>query len=296
MEHRSAPGPIGTSCLTCKRRHKKCDQRRPICTRCEEGNFECLGYSHHRITACPVLSMRSKPRLIAPATQQKAKSSIQSLVYRAIITEEKARPGNDECVTDGSSSTRDSSEVADSSTSASSSLSAFSGVFRSPQTNLHWEDSHTRSIITRDYLSPTDSKIVSNLPALFPSLQQIFRTFSCIPNSPSNPIIAFLRSPQFEDYILVHFDRMMNYIYFKPIQDHKARFVEMVTSRLRISWIARWVMLLDARICESMITDTIQPQLYSRWVNDLEGAVRTTLAHDPTSSETHDLQGDCLEL
>ncbi|CAE6406216.1 unnamed protein product [Rhizoctonia solani] len=31
-------------CLTCKRRKKKCDERRPHCRRCEIGDFHCLGY------------------------------------------------------------------------------------------------------------------------------------------------------------------------------------------------------------------------------------------------------------
>ncbi|CAE6468529.1 unnamed protein product [Rhizoctonia solani] len=31
-------------CLTCKRRKKKCDERRPHCRRCELGDFHCLGY------------------------------------------------------------------------------------------------------------------------------------------------------------------------------------------------------------------------------------------------------------
>ncbi|EUC55520.1 fungal zn(2)-cys(6) binuclear cluster domain protein, putative [Rhizoctonia solani AG-3 Rhs1AP] len=32
-------------CLTCKRRKKKCDERRPYCRKCEIGDFHCLGYS-----------------------------------------------------------------------------------------------------------------------------------------------------------------------------------------------------------------------------------------------------------
>ncbi|KAH7338018.1 hypothetical protein B0J17DRAFT_660423 [Rhizoctonia solani] len=34
-------------CLTCKRRKKKCDERRPHCRRCELGDFDCLGYNLH---------------------------------------------------------------------------------------------------------------------------------------------------------------------------------------------------------------------------------------------------------
>ncbi|KAJ1305333.1 hypothetical protein OPQ81_000349 [Rhizoctonia solani] len=43
MVTKSRPGPLGTSCLTCKRRHKKCDLRRPICKRCEIGRYTCEG-------------------------------------------------------------------------------------------------------------------------------------------------------------------------------------------------------------------------------------------------------------
>ncbi|KAH7337615.1 hypothetical protein B0J17DRAFT_432515 [Rhizoctonia solani] len=39
------PGPRPTSCLTCRRRRKKCDLARPHCERCLKSGFECLGYS-----------------------------------------------------------------------------------------------------------------------------------------------------------------------------------------------------------------------------------------------------------
>ncbi|KDN40072.1 hypothetical protein RSAG8_08393, partial [Rhizoctonia solani AG-8 WAC10335] len=32
-------------CMTCKRRKKKCDERRPHCRRCELGDFDCLGFT-----------------------------------------------------------------------------------------------------------------------------------------------------------------------------------------------------------------------------------------------------------
>ena len=39
MSYRSRRG-----CHTCKRRHKKCDETRPVCTRCAKGGFQCDGY------------------------------------------------------------------------------------------------------------------------------------------------------------------------------------------------------------------------------------------------------------
>ncbi|CAE6471277.1 unnamed protein product [Rhizoctonia solani] len=41
MEYKKARGPATKSCLTCKRRHKKCDLKRPNCDRCIKGNYEC---------------------------------------------------------------------------------------------------------------------------------------------------------------------------------------------------------------------------------------------------------------
>ncbi|CAE6529951.1 unnamed protein product [Rhizoctonia solani] len=38
------PGPIPKSCLTCRRRRKKCDLSKPCCERCQKGGYECLGY------------------------------------------------------------------------------------------------------------------------------------------------------------------------------------------------------------------------------------------------------------
>ncbi|CAE6476336.1 unnamed protein product [Rhizoctonia solani] len=40
------PSRSSTGCLTCKKRRKKCDEKRPICDRCLLGRFECQGYAH----------------------------------------------------------------------------------------------------------------------------------------------------------------------------------------------------------------------------------------------------------
>ncbi|CAE6477755.1 hypothetical protein ACGC1H_005835 [Rhizoctonia solani] len=40
----SKPGPPPKSCLTCRRRRKKCDLSKPNCKRCLKGEYECLGY------------------------------------------------------------------------------------------------------------------------------------------------------------------------------------------------------------------------------------------------------------
>ncbi|CCO36883.1 hypothetical protein BN14_11030 [Rhizoctonia solani AG-1 IB] len=42
---------MSVRCLTCKHRHKKCDQRRPVCDRCSKGGYECLGYERNNSNA-----------------------------------------------------------------------------------------------------------------------------------------------------------------------------------------------------------------------------------------------------
>ncbi|CAE6444633.1 unnamed protein product [Rhizoctonia solani] len=68
----SKPGPPPTSCLTCRRRRKKCDLARPQCERCINDGHECLGYENrprarvnHKDLNMPIPSQtRSFPPLI----------------------------------------------------------------------------------------------------------------------------------------------------------------------------------------------------------------------------------------
>ncbi|RBR27004.1 uncharacterized protein FIESC28_00272 [Fusarium coffeatum] len=39
-----------TGCLTCKKRHKKCDEEKPICQRCKKGGYVCDGYEKQELT------------------------------------------------------------------------------------------------------------------------------------------------------------------------------------------------------------------------------------------------------
>ncbi|CAE6436401.1 unnamed protein product [Rhizoctonia solani] len=156
--------------------------------------------------------------------------------------------------------------------------------------------SQARIPVTRNYL-PLSSTKASDLTILpLPSLQELFITFSRIQLLSSGPATAFLGSPRYESYILGHFNRMINHTYFKPIREQKSRLFEMVTSRLRTSRITRWIMLLNARVCESSVEGAPLSQLFNRWVRDLEVAVRATLVREPTSLEAQSLQGDWLEL
>lgn len=42
---RSSKPKVRSGCLTCKKRHVKCDERKPTCYRCEKADIECSGYA-----------------------------------------------------------------------------------------------------------------------------------------------------------------------------------------------------------------------------------------------------------
>lgn len=91
-----APGPAGTSCLTCKQRsgsesaislceaknlfafnrHKKCDLRRPVCERCEKGGYNCLGYSHNKQNGVPSRPLSSSRQRSSPSTKDRTNVTV----------------------------------------------------------------------------------------------------------------------------------------------------------------------------------------------------------------------------
>ncbi|KIW45576.1 uncharacterized protein PV06_03957 [Exophiala oligosperma] len=45
VERKKTSAPkVRTGCITCKKRHVKCDEARPVCLRCRRGGHKCLGY------------------------------------------------------------------------------------------------------------------------------------------------------------------------------------------------------------------------------------------------------------
>ena len=66
MAYRSRKG-----CHTCKKRHKKCDETRPICLRCSKGGFHCAGYDL-RLTWGPEGTTESRGVVLHPVRQKRA--------------------------------------------------------------------------------------------------------------------------------------------------------------------------------------------------------------------------------
>ncbi|KAI1064190.1 hypothetical protein LB506_007887 [Fusarium annulatum] len=54
-----------TGCLTCKKRHKKCDEEKPTCKRCKDGGYVCDGYTPQSKAVTTKTQSRSLPILAA---------------------------------------------------------------------------------------------------------------------------------------------------------------------------------------------------------------------------------------
>ncbi|CAE6360122.1 unnamed protein product [Rhizoctonia solani] len=268
--------------------------RQPTCLRCEEGSLECLGYSHNRRGLARSAAPKAlKPRPIKPKAQEiDEMSSLQpptiSLNLKSNSEEISGHSGR------GSSS---GLEILPESVN----VPGFSAESLPPPGLYHPNSGslvRRPPLTTGDYLRLFASKpYESQTTALSPSLHQLFLNFSRLAYTPSDPIIPYLESSEFEAYFVSHFKRMADYAYFKPLKDQAEQLQNQLLLRLRGSHFTRWVMLLCAKICEDIVNgDRSQTTLHISWLGDIEAAVRRKLAQDLTPRETEDLRGDCLEI
>ncbi|KAF2194825.1 hypothetical protein K469DRAFT_136061 [Zopfia rhizophila CBS 207.26] len=85
-------------CWTCKRRRRKCDEKRPVCTQCAEKNLECAGYDQRLVWGVGIASRgynagAQKPRIeyrtcemMSPGSLSQAQSSSDDAFPNTSIT------------------------------------------------------------------------------------------------------------------------------------------------------------------------------------------------------------------
>ncbi|EUC60500.1 fungal Zn(2)-cys(6) binuclear cluster domain protein [Rhizoctonia solani AG-3 Rhs1AP] len=288
MPQRIPPGPAGTSCLTCKQRHKRCDQRQPECDRCLKGGYECLGYGHIRSAA-----RRARVQQPAASMDQENNDSIrpvQSVPSAINVT--------------GSSSEASSIETRFETLDTVAPLSSYPSNSRDEiHDNRMAQRSNTDTLALTSARKTTNRQpIATSHPILGdsrvgPSPQQLFAFSTRIPRTPFGEPKFFFHSITFEDYVIAHGEMMMERSYFRPIQNQTDRLRRSILARLHSSSFSRWVMFLCARICESFVKgDASQNQIYNRWIGDVERALKSALTQDLASREAQERLGDCLEV
>ncbi|CAE6475443.1 unnamed protein product [Rhizoctonia solani] len=287
MTRKSAPGPVGTSCLTCKQRHKKCDMRQPVCLKCEEGRLECLGYSHNRRgVARSALPETPRTRSIMPKQQETSKALPMGDFLRP-------RLGNMVNHSESSSSRLEGQAISGLSSNTSPARPCHSVV----AIRVQRQDDDAEALSSQHYLQLFSPKNYDKRAiTLSPSPLQLFTNFSRS-TSPSDPAMSYLNCADLEVYFVSHLRRMVDFVYFKPSEDQLNQLNSMLISRLRSSHFSRWVMLLSTKISEAVVAeDRSQTELHLRWIGDIKTGIHRRLTQSPPHQEAVDLRGDWLEI
>ncbi|CAE6378494.1 unnamed protein product [Rhizoctonia solani] len=279
--NRIPPGPAGTSCLTCKRRHKKCDRKRPVCDRCSKGGHECLGYPHNRSNGYAVgeealpSGPSSGPRLPEPSVSSSSPRTDDSPRNdKTLITQKKAKDN----VQSGTAHTRQNHIAI-----------------------------YNKDDAVYDTFPLARSNTGGRGPSVGGSVDAGIARRSVFPASPllfelaSRMSKRLLVSPDVQDitqYVISHWDRMLKITYFKPPDEQIEKLHRMTVWRLSTCGFARQGMLIDARIHESILegNHAVHSNEFTRWIEQFEQAVRARLNESLTSYEFHERLSDILEM
>ncbi|KAJ1303619.1 hypothetical protein OPQ81_011802 [Rhizoctonia solani] len=274
------PGPVGTSCLTCRRRHKKCDERKPICERCWRGGYECLGYDHNRsgpVTQIPQNSPRND------------RTSMWNEVPR----------GKDTAINPQLRNIYDGTQI----------LVPVKVAFAPRCDILHPFEYYDTGSLIHDTFPPTKSKnstaitgvqqpVGSNTTTpqhnvLFSS-PLLFTLASQIPKSISLP--SDMR--EVVEYVMSHLDRMINLMYFKPRREHISTLQRESMWRLSTCSFARRSMFMDAKITDSVLegSDVVYFNSFTLWIEEFEQDIHSRIAQPLTSYELQERLSDILEV
>ncbi|CAE6447366.1 unnamed protein product [Rhizoctonia solani] len=251
MKRSRRPGPTGTSCLTCKQRHKKCDQRQPTCERCEAGDFECLGYSHIQDSP-PASHVVRSTRRILPKRIESEGSYLHST--SSGFQGSRTLPNNAL-----SQKGRSKVTISPSSCPESSTSSNFNEL----------------------------NKFIVASGASASILQKIIGLYVGLPYSIDN-LLNTLDGEWLIDAVVARVEKHMSHWYFKPT-NYQERFRQGATRRLRDSKFTRWISLVGVSVTESFLEgDMSQGQLHNTWIEYIEGSIKHELALDLAPREIRD--------
>ncbi|CAE6460530.1 hypothetical protein ACGC1H_005974 [Rhizoctonia solani] len=266
LGHKIRPGPKGTSCLTCKQRHKKCDQRLPTCERCKKGGFACLGYDHN------------SDRRVIPQVAQPSQRLIASW------------PAEDNSA---------SSSYSRSSRSSPSEIGGFNETLERYGGSTTTLGSSLELRNNKDELALSSQLIPNRADGPLLTFQKLINLYTQLPYSPSDPLKAFLANPMFDDYVLVQQEKLAQQWYFQPTEGQIKGFQKGVTSRLQnsLASIPRWISLIDVGICEAFLKgDASQTQLHNLWITHIQNTLKRELSYDTTSHEVQEQRSDLIHV
>ncbi|KAF8754580.1 hypothetical protein RHS01_05931 [Rhizoctonia solani] len=273
---KSRPGPMGTSCLTCKRRHKKCDQRQPTCKRCEVGEFECLGYSHIALTRGRVRA--TKPRSLLPKPIRNGDPFMLSELRQ--VKEATIAPLLRRTTPNPLSSVWKGDEI---------NASSGAGLFHHVASPLCSPDSSPR-------ISLSDSAIsIGHVSVPIP--KEAVKLYARLLSPLSGSLEASFDNQPFADYLIARMERLTNYWYFKPTEYQKQQLRDNVHRRLNNTKFSRWIMLAGTGAIESFLAgDTPQMHRQASLMERIAGALKAELTVDLGPRETRNRWSDWIQV
>lgn len=327
MYQKRTPGPTGTSCLTCKRRRKKCDRGRPVCERCITSGFECLGYGHND-NGYLDSSLADSPR--DSVQQDYTGDYVPSYQLSSLDTPDDTHLAvrNDWATSSPFTPSTFKEQV-------STSISATNITCPTATPHLdHIHDTNTHgSTFNHDYLIPVDSNnllptwqvhpshetysAVSSLAsALEGSTTHLDNSFRIAPPSPHPWQLAQLHGRQYLHsiprglppvspnmanvikYVLTQYKRLAAHSYFKLAHHQVAKMREAVLCRLHMSDATRWATYLGAKMYESLLEGAILEKTieYDFWLRKYEQELYSTPTSALTNKQLQDRLSQALEI
>ncbi|CAE6423330.1 unnamed protein product [Rhizoctonia solani] len=236
MEYKKARGPATKSCLTCKRRHKKCDLKRPKCDstqvdRCTKGRYECAYGPSEKVTAArPAEPHPSKP-----------------LEFNQLSE------GSDQSQSTPSSSSSASPDIG-------SEIATVESIFNGDPVYDTFPPTST-GLVLANRVQP----LVATPPVQHAHDTRMLPELSYLSSD----------SWQVMSYIMDNFDRLSALCYFKPIEQQIVRYREIMVVRLQSSSIFRRIKLISFKVHEAIANgqDWRYQAIFTQWLDQFEKEV-----------------------
>eukprot|EP01099_Mayorella_cantabrigiensis_P002288 TRINITY_DN200_c0_g1_i1.p1 TRINITY_DN200_c0_g1~~TRINITY_DN200_c0_g1_i1.p1 ORF type:complete len:615 (-),score=-31.21 TRINITY_DN200_c0_g1_i1:59-1903(-) len=329
MKH--APGPLPSSCLTCRKRRKKCDRGQPFCTRCTAGGFRCLGYelasSGSDLSNLGSSSLQLDATAVPPASLGLRRAPQRKQATH--MSHEELRPQTvlDESRTLGAWSGEGYDDIANESWDLSNSRLTFDSdfspplqIFPQPQTDTGNPRTRVTQSHSDEVLPPIASITLeslglpsSNLPPPQPSPSHDSIVIS--PNSPTHqrspPSGAVMNCitlpPRFYPdpvtsgstikFIMSLYEPLFHFITFKPKSEHYKFIQSHIAARIQVSDLTYWSMFLGAKVFRTLLQGGQERDLraYKPWFERLSRLCITSRNDDMLEDLNSRLLG-ALEL
>ncbi|QRV96588.1 Fungal specific transcription factor domain [Ceratobasidium sp. AG-Ba] len=283
----SRPGPAGTSCLTCKRRRKKCDRARPFCDRCASGGFVCLGYGHLE-PALPASGMRHDASSNTFPTNVISQGFIEHLhPDNALLTPESSSTPYSLCVADKPQAATLRHDYLVSLTAgspASSHDSSSPHALSSMVSHLSVKPCH--SSIDSSGVASTIRRVIDNglLAQLLPSLRGTY--------------LKSDNAGQIIDFALTQHDQVVSLTYFKPGKEHLLQLRSLLIQKLQNSQTTRLTLYLTFEILRCVMDKTSMEAFpaYINWLNRFDQRLHSASTGNITSARLSKILASILEI